>query len=337
MKHSEINMMDVDGTREIVSRLPVRQQATCAVSFTIQMCLEVLDGIDIRALLYIEASQSLALFGVYNYRDHTHQLWLWNPSTRESIVLPGPKFPPELFCTWGLGYDSVSDDYKIHKIDLKSRSEILTLKSGSWRLTNKYPTDILPALFCTDSLVYTEIPLPEQMLSIYNQTWGVSVLAEKLCAYARYMSQTFRFWVMKDYGIKESWTELFTIQVAGFLLVIPKYRFSDGDCYSAAEIWLFVLSLGHPKDHLDYVLNLIPLRKYLILLPWNPSARESIALPHPKSSSQKIYTCGLGCGLTIDDYNILKILLLLILWIEYSICVEGSGYATAQDIILPSS
>ncbi|KAM3199292.1 hypothetical protein P3L10_031652 [Capsicum annuum] len=33
------------------------------------------------------------------------------------------------------------------------------------------------------------------------------------------------------------------------------------NCYSAAEIWLFILSLGHPKDHLDYVLNLIPLRK----------------------------------------------------------------------------
>ncbi|PHT60858.1 hypothetical protein T459_35291 [Capsicum annuum] len=151
-----------------------------------------------RCFLYC-CYDSLALIGVYNYRDHTHQLWLWNPSTRESIVLPGPKFPPELFCTWGLGYDSVSDDYKILKIDLKSRSEILTLKSGSWRLTNKYPTDILPALFCTDSLVfvhgafhwideitrfmvsalsissevYTEIPLPEQMLSIYNQTWGV--------------------------------------------------------------------------------------------------------------------------------------------------------------------
>ncbi|PHT27132.1 hypothetical protein CQW23_33271 [Capsicum baccatum] len=155
----------------------------------------------------------------------------------------------------GFVYTKISDDYKILKIDLKSCSEILTLKSGSWRLTNKYPTDILPALFCTDSLVfvhgafhwidditiftvtalsissevYTEIPLPEQMLSIYNQTLGVSDLTEKLCAYAHYTSQTFRFWVMEDYGVKESCTELFTIQVTGFLLVIPKYRFSDGE------------------------------------------------------------------------------------------------------------
>ncbi|KAM3198795.1 hypothetical protein P3L10_004084 [Capsicum annuum] len=129
---------------------------------------------------------------------------------------------------------------------------------------------------------------------------------------------------MEDYGVKESWTELFTIQVAGFLLVIPKYRFSDGEllhcCRDLAFRPVFRTSKGP--------LGLCPQS--------NSSQKESIALPHPKSSSQKIYTCGLGCGSTID-YNILKILLLLILWIEYSICVEGSGYATAQDIILPAS
>ncbi|PHT49229.1 hypothetical protein CQW23_13437 [Capsicum baccatum] len=80
---------------------------------------------------------SLVLIGVFNYRDKTNRLLLWNPSTRESIVLPDQKFSLERrWCTWGLGYDSVSDDYKILKIDLESCSEILALKSGSWRLTN---------------------------------------------------------------------------------------------------------------------------------------------------------------------------------------------------------
>ncbi|PHT29253.1 hypothetical protein CQW23_31125 [Capsicum baccatum] len=160
------------------------QQATCAVFSTIQMCIEVLDDTDIRALLYVEASQnsqkflvsqkdlledefslycsslssvqrieevqkldcpsngkpwrrcklyccydSLVLIGVFNYRDKTNRLLLWNPSTRESIVLPDQKFSLERrWCTWGLGYDSVSDDYKILMIDLESCSEILALK-----------------------------------------------------------------------------------------------------------------------------------------------------------------------------------------------------------------
>ncbi|KAF3663185.1 putative agamous-like MADS-box protein AGL62-like [Capsicum annuum] len=162
-------------------------------------------------------------------------------------------------CTCELGYDSVSDDYKILKIDEKARSEILALKSGSWRLTNNYPIGNSPDLLCTESLVFvhgtfhwidditrstvtalsissevcTEIPLPEQMLSIYDHKCGrlVSVLTEKLCVYVNYMSRVgnnFRFRVMKDYGVTESWTRLFTIPGPGFLSVIPKYRFSDG-------------------------------------------------------------------------------------------------------------
>ncbi|PHU01704.1 hypothetical protein BC332_31491 [Capsicum chinense] len=197
-------------------------------------------------------------------RDYPHYaraiLLLWNPSMRESIVLPDTEFSPKRrCCTCELGYDSVSDDYKILKIDDKARSEILALKSGSWRLTNNYPIGNCPDLLCTESLVFvhgafhwidditrstvtaltissevcTEIPLPEQMLSIYDHKCGrlVSVLTEKLCVYVNYMSRvgnTFRFWVMKDYGVTESWTRLFTIPGPGFLSVIPKYRFSDG-------------------------------------------------------------------------------------------------------------
>ncbi|PHT32899.1 hypothetical protein CQW23_29236 [Capsicum baccatum] len=175
----------------------------------------------------------LVLIGVFNYRDKTNRLLLWNPSTRESIVLLDQKFSLERrWCTWGLGYDSVSDDYKILKIDLESCSEILALKSGSWRLTNNYPIGNRPDLLCTESLVfvhgafhwidnitrstvtalsissevYTEIPLPEKILSIYDH----------------------KFWVMKDYGVTESWAELFTIPGPSFLSVIPKYRFSVG-------------------------------------------------------------------------------------------------------------
>ncbi|KAM3267088.1 F-box/kelch-repeat protein like [Capsicum annuum] len=117
---------------------------------------------------------SLVLIAVFNYCDKTNQRLLWNPSTRESIIL---------------------------KIDLESCSEILALKSGSWRLTNNYPISNHPDLLCTESLVfvhgafhwidnisrstvtalsissevYTEIPLPEKMLSIYDHKCGLLV------------------------------------------------------------------------------------------------------------------------------------------------------------------
>uniref|UniRef100_M1DQU0 F-box associated beta-propeller type 1 domain-containing protein n=1 Tax=Solanum tuberosum TaxID=4113 RepID=M1DQU0_SOLTU len=99
----------------------------------------------------------------------------------------------------GLGYDSTSDDYNILKIDNKSCSEILALKSGSWRIMDKHPIDVQPRLTSTDCLVfvhgafhwlisslkkyyvmsfsisnevYREILLPEQLYSNFSKLWG---------------------------------------------------------------------------------------------------------------------------------------------------------------------
>ncbi|KAM3253267.1 hypothetical protein T459_06824 [Capsicum annuum] len=61
-------------------------------------------------------------------------LSLWNPSTSESMVLPCLGSPLQV-STYGLGYDSISDDYKVLTIDQEGMApdEILALKSGSWR------------------------------------------------------------------------------------------------------------------------------------------------------------------------------------------------------------
>ncbi|KAK4713044.1 hypothetical protein R3W88_018951 [Solanum pinnatisectum] len=201
----------------------------------------------------------LALMGISNYLNKHLQLLLWNPSTRESMVLPYPKKFKKDYSTWELGYDSTSDDNKIFKIDHKSRSEILALKSGSWRLTDKHPINVGPTLTFTYSLVfihgafhwlissltkysvmsfsitaevYREIQLPEQMYlnsNLYKFGCSISVLGEMVCAYFHYMSginDVFKFWVIKDY-VKESWIELFIIQGINIQLAIPKYMFSD--------------------------------------------------------------------------------------------------------------
>ncbi|KAL3362872.1 hypothetical protein AABB24_012260, partial [Solanum stoloniferum] len=160
-----------------------------------------------------------------------------NPSTRESIVLPPPKKIQRDYCTWGLGYDSTTDDYNILKIDEKSCSEILALKSGSWRLMDIHPIhDVHPMLTSTDSLVFVHGAFHWLIHSlrkyfVMSFGWGVSVLGGMLCAYSHYVSRienVFKFWVMKDY-VNKSWTELFTIQGTNLQSAIPKYMFSDGE------------------------------------------------------------------------------------------------------------
>ncbi|KAG5594097.1 hypothetical protein H5410_035329 [Solanum commersonii] len=211
----------------------------------------------------------LALMEIYSYPNKHLQLLLRNPSTRESIIL---------------------------KIDNKSRSEILALKSGSWRLMDKHPTDVHPMLMSTNSLVfvhgafhwlissltkyfvmsfsildevYREIPLPE----------GVSVLGGMLCAYSHYVSNTeniFKFWVMKDY-VNEFWTELFSIQGTDLQSAIPKYMFSDGEVLLCCGhlhrcTYVFRTSKGPvgvwPQSNMDvdvvtYILNRLSVRSLL--------------------------------------------------------------------------
>ncbi|KAM3309452.1 hypothetical protein P3S67_011196 [Capsicum chacoense] len=80
----------------------------------------------------------LVLMGIRKYDDINHLiLFLWNPSKRESVVLPSTKFLPSEAYTCGLGCDSTSCDYMILKIGYQSCSEILALKSGSWRIIGK--------------------------------------------------------------------------------------------------------------------------------------------------------------------------------------------------------
>nr|XP_016463783.1 PREDICTED: F-box protein At5g49610-like [Nicotiana tabacum] len=218
----------------------------------------------------------LAVLGFVSKFD---QLFLWNPSTRESTLLPHLEFT-RLRTMFGLGYDAMSDGYKILKLDVHRVDqpfvEILSLKSGSWRKICYYPTAICPRLgqknviypcqncgLCVDTMVfvhgafhwlgktisrtyhlasfsssnevYGEIPLLEQ-IHITNEdvlsNYGLSLVEEMVCVSSTHKHQgwgTFKLWVMKDYGVKESWTVLFTIRLSDIVYAKLKYRFANGE------------------------------------------------------------------------------------------------------------
>ncbi|KAM3289057.1 hypothetical protein P3S67_017344 [Capsicum chacoense] len=158
--------MDVDGTKEvhlqeeiltdILSRLPI-------LSLLRFKC-------DVRKLDWPSNPRpwrfrmyycydGLALIKLHDYPHYARAiLLLWNPSTRESIVLPRIEFSLTIDYSCGLGYDSTSDDYKILKIDDAAHCEILALKSGSWRKIDKHPAGVFPVLSDTkDSLAFVHV------------------------------------------------------------------------------------------------------------------------------------------------------------------------------------
>ncbi|KAM3267094.1 hypothetical protein P3L10_004089 [Capsicum annuum] len=182
--------MDVDGARgihfneeivvDILSRLPVRSllRFKCVSKFWMNMFSWHLSSLTPASLLLTQFTENvqkldwlyggkpwscniyccydgLVLVGVRRYDNTNHLiLFLWNPSTRESVVLPSTKFLPQEDYTCGLGYDSTSHDYMILKLSYKSCSEILALKSGMWRIIGK-PTGIYSSwLSDMDSLTF---------------------------------------------------------------------------------------------------------------------------------------------------------------------------------------
>ncbi|PHT70991.1 hypothetical protein T459_26095 [Capsicum annuum] len=154
-----------------------------------------------------------------------------------------------------------------HSHGSKVPGEILSLKSGSWRTIDNHPRGIENLLHCSGSAlalvndafhwvcisgnyfedsrafslvsfsiskeVYADIPLPEQLLRLEgNIGIGVSELDGMLCAHSiceHLRKRTFKLWVLKDYGVNESWIALLVIDAWDILRSVPKYRFADGE------------------------------------------------------------------------------------------------------------
>uniref|UniRef100_A0A1S3ZW80 F-box/kelch-repeat protein At3g23880-like n=1 Tax=Nicotiana tabacum TaxID=4097 RepID=A0A1S3ZW80_TOBAC len=86
----------------------------------------------------------LVVLGFYSYSTFDQQLYLWNPSTRESTLLPHSEFT-QRWTMIGFGCDATSDGYKLLKWTVLKGGhsiQVLSLKSGSWRNILYRPTTI---------------------------------------------------------------------------------------------------------------------------------------------------------------------------------------------------
>ncbi|KAG5574051.1 hypothetical protein H5410_063817 [Solanum commersonii] len=151
------------------------------------------------------------------------------------------------------------------------RKTFLLLPIGSWRKVDKHTAGIYPVwrstmdspAFLHDAFhwvcslkksvvsfnisneVYTELLMPDVRLVISDSNiiiYGISVLGGMLCVYSIHAHKdkyNFNLWVMKDYGVEESWIKLFNIPSTDLRPISPKYWFSDG------EVLLHCIHLVH--------------------------------------------------------------------------------------------
>ncbi|KAK6141196.1 hypothetical protein DH2020_022771 [Rehmannia glutinosa] len=170
-------------------------------------------------------------------------VYIWNPCLKTHR-----KICDGLICTcsFGFGYDSRRDDYKLCKLSYLWRqkiteTEVYSLGSGSWTKCDNFPQHYSPhystSVFINGSIhwlalgekpkpysfalisfdlsdnKYREVPLPECWLKYPHNSLDVKlcVLKGMLCVIVDWKS-CFVLWAMKDYNLdQKSWTKILDI------------------------------------------------------------------------------------------------------------------------------
>ncbi|KAG5565004.1 hypothetical protein RHGRI_001020 [Rhododendron griersonianum] len=188
------------------------------------------------------------LIGLRNREDGI--LAIWNPSTRRCQELPYTKTDYPVYHVfakhemYGFGYDSIIDDYKMVRVqffqigidDFVSSVKVYSMKSNSWRKIRDFPYCLYYGQGCavlvgstlhwvvcrlpsdTAKFVaaldlttedYRVVPQPEFSDNAFDM--NVAELGGCLCILCDYDQVRVDVWVMKDCGVKESWSKLFSV------------------------------------------------------------------------------------------------------------------------------
>ncbi|XP_058782777.1 F-box/kelch-repeat protein At3g23880-like [Vicia villosa] len=191
---------------------------------------------------------------------------LWNPSIRKFKELPPPfenvQIRKKAFMTFGFGYDHVSDNYKVvvlyyyePNLPITTTVKIHTLGTNFWETIPTFPfgTHVFdehsgthlrgtinwpaytgrgrkgPFFIASFDLVkesYQKLLLPAHA-EISLPYLSLAVLRDCLCLISGH-----DIWVMKEYGIQESWAKLFSVSfmqhpTKRYVLYTALYIFED--------------------------------------------------------------------------------------------------------------
>ncbi|KMS96460.1 hypothetical protein BVRB_9g225150 [Beta vulgaris subsp. vulgaris] len=174
---------------------------------------------------------------------------LWNPSIRKFLTLPNSNYElstDELMnTTLGFGFDTLNNDYKFiriyHPNNGTLKMDIFTLSTGCWTDIEirsslapvktevaTYLDGVLHWLSYNKLIVgfnlgkekFTEkLVLPAEIDDCFIGVWRGS-----LSAFETQDRDTYKLWVMKEYGVRESWTKMFEIRGSWIVRGITRDR-----------------------------------------------------------------------------------------------------------------
>ena len=186
--------------------------------------------------------------------------------------------------TWkcfGFGYDCLRDDYKIVMLSRRELSEVFvySLRDNSWKtltgkenITDSYSRPLQRGVLVNNCLHWIQGgPGDEQVIvfDLHHEEWSTLPLPNEtnflilqlgfldghLCLHIATNHPTFHgkvkcdLWCMKEYGVKESWTKLFSFDYEGAIPLVYCNRSKEiiFKRYSITNHNLFKGKLGQGK------------------------------------------------------------------------------------------
>ncbi|XP_059316057.1 F-box/kelch-repeat protein At3g23880-like [Lycium ferocissimum] len=196
-----------------------------------------------------------------------NSLILWNPSTRKWKEIPKEEthqMSQDYYCTYGFGYDKYNDDYKLvllYSSKIKntgSEVKVYSLRTNSWKKIKGFVSGyiygnsgvLLNGIVhwdtrphhdfngCYNYIVSFDLETEKQgkieLPSYENEDvhWDLISSRDSLFGFCHCESQgEVDIWVMKEYGVKESWTKFASVAyyVIPGIFYLPLYVNEDGE------------------------------------------------------------------------------------------------------------
>ncbi|KAK2659678.1 hypothetical protein Ddye_006211 [Dipteronia dyeriana] len=170
------------------------------------------------------------LLGIVN---EDGDLFVYNPSTKKgNQILNIDGHPLDPFFQYGFGYAESIDDYKLVTIYTLGNVYVYSVRKRSWRsIPNRFrfPVEYYKMGISLNGAIhwafdnlegscvivafdlveekFETLPPPDDVVK-EDCTYTLGVLSGRLCLAADKIGFDKQFWVMEEYGVKESWTRI---------------------------------------------------------------------------------------------------------------------------------
>ncbi|XP_073131532.1 F-box/kelch-repeat protein At3g23880-like [Henckelia pumila] len=247
-----------------------------------------------RAVWFVDSCNGLICLAL-----NEKELFFWNPSTRKSKKLPpvNVNIKRGFYNIYGFGYNECDDDYKVVGIfcvfgnagAYESMVKIYSSKTNSWKRMEDFkggvPLDD-SGKFASGKLHWSassklglDFRWDIVSLDMKNEEYGIveqpnygerefdstlGVLGECLCVLCNYLCINADLWVLKEYGVKQSWTKVATVpymDVPGKLLYSkPLFMLHNGELLLVFGMHFVVYN---PRDNSVRIPEISNLEKFL--------------------------------------------------------------------------